>query len=232
MERAVTAAFVLAALTFAAVAAHREFSPPVAAKSVAARTGGGITFQKDWQDAGPNGHTLGDPAAKLRIIVLSDLECPACGRLDRIARSVRRRYAKEVAVVFVHFPLQLHRFALPAARAAECAATIGRFETFVERVYAKQDSLGLKPWGEIAAEAGIGDTTHIATCAVGVTVAPLIDAGIAYGNKIGVNATPTVIVNGWRFWNVPSEAELTETIEALRKGERPPGADVTGPPTP
>lgn len=227
LERAVTGVFILAALVLTGLAVRREFFPAALAAGGAAPSSSRLTFQAGCQDATEAGHVVGDPRASTKIIILSDLECPACRRVDGVVSKVRRSSRDGIAVVFVHFPLQMHRFAMPAARAAECAAAMGQFEDFVEHVYAKQDSLGLKSWGAIAKEAGIADTSRIAACATGTTQSPRIAAGLAFGRKIGVNATPTVIVNGWRFSGSPTEAELVEVIDAVKKGTPPPGADVS-----
>ena len=58
----------------------------------------------------------------------------------------------------MHYPLPTHRFAEPAALAAECAGEQGRFAEFVGAVYAGQDSLGLKPWWEYARIATVQDS--------------------------------------------------------------------------
>jgi hypothetical protein len=72
--------------------------------------------------------------------------------------AVRARYPKDVGLFFVHFPLPMHRFARPAARATECAGLQGKFGQMVDAVYNKQDSLGLKSWSDYGRDAGVADT--------------------------------------------------------------------------
>jgi protein-disulfide isomerase len=108
---------------------------------------------------------------------------------------------------------------MPAARAAECAERVGRFSEWIDAVYRKQDSLGVKSWGSYAHDAGIADSSMIAACARDTVPVPNILAGLAYGDSVGVTGTPTILVNGWRLPQPPSKARLSEIIELTLKGE-------------
>lgn len=158
-----------------------------------------------WEDGLQFGHVLaGRDSAPLTLMVLADLECAACAAFDLRLTEVLERRADQVRVVFLHFPLPYHRFALPAARAAECAAQYGLFKEWVDAIYTRQDSLGLKPWSSYAAEIGVMDSLAIQTCALESESGPKIAGGLEFGKRIGLVGTPTVILNGWRFNAVPS----------------------------
>lgn len=113
----------------------------------------------------------------------------------------------------------MHRFAMGAARGAECAEKVGKFGEWVDLVYSKQDSLGLKSWGAFALEAGISDTATISRCATDPAPVTRIEAGRAFGDRLHVRGTPTVIVNGWLLPYTPSEEELEKMIEEFAKGK-------------
>jgi protein-disulfide isomerase len=51
---------------------------------------------------------------------------------------------KQVSLIYIHFPLTGHRFAMPAARAAECAGNQGRFQAMYDQLFDGQDSF----WGQ------------------------------------------------------------------------------------
>lgn len=91
----------------------------------------------------------------------------------------------------------------------------------MDAVYAKQDSLGLKSWDSFAADAGIADTAATAHCATDPAPVKQIQAGQALGDQLQLHATPTVIVNGWRYPMSPSKTELKRAIDALVKGRAP-----------
>ncbi len=157
----------------------------------------------------------------MTIVEFVDLECPACRAFHVTLEEVLRTHPQDVSLLYVAYPLPIHRFALGAARAAECAHRYGRFREWVDVVYDKQDFLGLKSWGAYAKEAGLPDTATISGCATDPTPVGRIEGGLALGKKIHVMGTPTVIVNGWRFQYPPTKEELTNVVEAIAKGEGP-----------
>jgi protein-disulfide isomerase len=53
------------------------------------------------------------------------------------------RHPRDVRIVFRHFPLRIHRLAIQAAKAAECASDQGRFQSMSDALYAHQDSVGI-----------------------------------------------------------------------------------------
>ena len=211
IERALTLLLVCSAVVVAVGTVHREFfstsrrreqlTPPE-------------SFQSAWRDALKVGVRSGDSSAPVTVVVFSDLECPVCADLHQTLREVVRRHAHEVSTVFVHFPLTMHRFALPAARAAECAGARGRFDQFVDIVYDKQDSLGLKSWSSYASEAGIADTAAIDACARAGAAVPRIQAGRTLGARWAIRGTPTVFINGNRYDAAPSMEDFDAAIRA------------------
>jgi protein-disulfide isomerase len=128
-----------------------------------------------------------------------------------------------VARRFVHFPLPQHRFARPAARAAECAALEGRFSEMHDVLMAKQDSFGLKSWTSYARDASVKDTIRFGKCVSQNEKVPRVEDGVALGTQLEISGTPTIVIDGWRFEAPPSDTLLRQTIEALLAGRKPPG---------
>jgi protein-disulfide isomerase len=220
LERLLSAVLVICAVIIAASVAHREFASPTRAE--AASPLDRPVFVPAWREAVSTGVEIGDPAAPVKIVEFADLECPFCRGFDRIARDAMRKHPADVSVVFVHYPLESHRFAEQAARAAECAGARGKFSEVVELLYTKQDSLGLKSWGSYAVDAGIKDTAEFKRCALDPAPIKRIDAGKALGAKLHVDATPTVMVNGWKYGRRPPGAEeLEQLIQTIRQGKLP-----------
>ncbi|MFP5356216.1 MAG: DsbA family protein, partial [Gemmatimonadota bacterium] len=141
-----------------------------------------------------------------------DLECPVCKTFHATLKAVQSRVGNLASVVFVAYPLPQHRFALPAARAMECAGQAGHATSWLDVVLRKQDSIGLRSWGEFALEAGIPDTASISRCARNPSLVVRIDSGLVLGERLGVNGTPTVFVNGWRMPGLPTREALVEKI--------------------
>jgi|SRR5688572_16280039 len=209
---------VLAACAVATAVVHREFfDRPTPRRAVDASRP--PEFMDDWRQILSAGIVVGSPMAKVHIVEFADLECPACRLFQEDLHAARAQFGDDVAVVFVHYPLPQHRFARPAARAAECANDQGQFGVFQDIIFLKQDSLGLKTWASYADEARVPDLRRFAQCASDTTQVARIEAGVALGKKLGVPGTPTVMVNGWRFWNPPDRSELLRTVAALRDGK-------------
>ncbi|MBW3655682.1 MAG: DsbA family protein [Gemmatimonadetes bacterium] len=223
LERAMTMVLTLCAVLFAAILVKREFLDGNAPVTYAERS----TVPErvgNWDELLANGIALRSPGARVVVVEFADLECPACRqfhmRLDKAAADLNT----EVGLVMLHFPLNTHRFAQPAARALECAAAAGAAARFVDVAYAKQDSFGLKPWTGYAAEAGVRDTVAFAACARDTAPVERVERGRRIGEGMDLRGTPMVIINGWRFPSPPSDTQLRGAIKALIAGKPPPKA--------
>ena len=87
-------------------------------------------------------HILGDPAALVKLIEYSDLECPFCKKFHHEALApLINEYVKAgtVAIVYRHLPLDsIHSKARKEAEATECANDLGgnaAFWAYVDKVF-------------------------------------------------------------------------------------------------
>jgi len=153
----------------------------------------------------------GDESDSIVVIVFTNFGCPACRAFDtRLTAAL----TPDVQVRLAHFPLAMHRFAKPAARAFECARIVGGAARFAATTFEKQDSLGIISWGELARRAEISDTLEIARCAMSPNPVDRISAGERLGERLGVSGTPTVFVNQ-RNLGSPSTAVLSKAIAGV-----------------
>jgi len=213
VERLSSAALGIAALVIAGVFVHREFFGE-RSRAPTQYVSGRVA---EWREALTVGRVIGDTGAPAKLIEFSDLECPFCRQFHAVTETIRAKYPGDVAVVLVHTPLKGHRFAEPAARAAECAHVQGKFAAFVSRVFDKQDSLGLKSWVSYGRDAGILDTVSFVKCVASNDPVLVVERGKELAKKLGITGTPTVLLNDWRFGAPPSERELASAIDSLRK---------------
>jgi len=217
-DRALSIALIVAVTGLTGTALHREMR--------ASRTPDGLPsepprYVQDWEQLAVAGTRIGRPDAKITIIEFADLECPACRGYQTILEGVQRRHRSEVAIVFMHFPLEYHQMAVPAARALECAAEQYAFDEFLRAIYAKQESLRVRPMRVYGQDAGIPDLDRFETCRADTTAIPAVDAGLAIGKRIPVRFTPTIIVNGWLYPYPPQKIVLEAMIDTLLAGGRP-----------
>ena len=201
----------LAACVMAASMVLREFKESRSASVVTEKP----QFFADWNGLSTIGVRNGPVDAPVTIVEFSDLECPFCRRFHETANRATGRYGNQVSRLFIHYPLPSHRFARPAARAAECAAGEDRFHAFVHAVFESQDSLGLKSWVAYAKDAGVIDTSAFLRCTMDTVSIPRIEQGLRAGKTYDIKGTPTVLVNGWRFASPPTESELIQVVDSI-----------------
>lgn len=70
-------------------------------------------------------------------------------------------------------------------------------------------------------EAGIADTAAFAECVSTDQYASRIESALRLGQAWRVDATPTVMVNGWRFRGGPRDSLLVKTIRDVIAGKDP-----------
>lgn len=108
IERVFSAVLVAAALVIAATAVHREFFPTANGGRGTPSDETTPTFTAAWQQALPIGEVFGDTNSLMKVVVLSDLECPYCRRFHTEMKEVLKMHRQDVEMVFVHFPLGMH----------------------------------------------------------------------------------------------------------------------------
>lgn len=152
----------------------------------------------------------------VQLVEFVDLECPFCARHYRALKELWLQDSSGVSFRFVHYPLPMHRFAMPAARAAECAGEEGKFFAFVDIVFEKQDSLGLKTFASFARDAGVIDTTRIDQCARSRELLPRIMRGISLAESLRVRGTPTLFAAGKEVTAHQDAGALSALLDSLK----------------
>lgn len=208
-ERALSLLLTLAAIVIAGVMVHREFAKP---QPRLGADNAPPEFVPHWQDLLRGAATVGPASSPVTVIEFMDLECPYCKAFHDTLGVVRLKYPNAIRVAVLDLPITGHRFAIPAARALECANRLGRFEAFFDAVYANQDSLGLKSWSSFARDVNIRDTVAFDTCVTSPREVPQIESGVSLAHRLNVHATPTVLVNGWRFHAPPTREQLDSAV--------------------
>ena len=175
-------------------------------------------------DAGA-GVVTGPPDAPVTIVEFADFQCPACARFYGFTgRMIKQNYVDQggqARWVYYDFPLDQHPHAVPAAHAARCADEQGRFWPMHDLLFARQDAWSPKSdargdFEDYAAEIGLDRTAYRECMEEGRYLSEII-AAAKYGQRLGVNSTPTVFINGARVRHDYGEIEriiLEATAEA------------------
>ena len=141
----------------------------------------------------------GNPDAAVTVVEYADLQCPACKNAHTgVAKPIIEKYGNQIRYEFKHFPLRsIHRFALDAAEAAECAADQGKFWEYIDLAFEKQSDLSfdaLLTWAE-ELELDVG---MFEQCWKSHSKKSIVLADYGDGRDLDVNGTPSFFVDGVR----------------------------------
>jgi protein-disulfide isomerase len=171
---------------------------------------------ENWEEIVRSGVPLGDPESRVLVAMFEDMQCPFCKHFhDSVLAPVLEAFPGDIAPVLVHFPLPNHAFALPAARAVECADHQKVASPMVDALYARQSHMGAMSWLEYAREARIPDENLFSECMSDGADVPRVARGTDLAQRMKVPGTPTVVVNGLRFSRPPSRARLLALVDSL-----------------
>jgi protein-disulfide isomerase len=218
LDTVVTVTLVMCAIITTGVVLRREFMAPASAPARAEQKPALIA---QWRDQLGKGISIGPADAPVQLVEFADFECPFCGSFHRNLKAIEEKYPGKIGVTFVHFPIPGHRFAIPAARVAECANDQGKFEATYDQLFEGQDQFGLKPWDDYATSAGVPDLAAFDACIKKTDPIARVEEGKALGAKLDVQGTPTIIINGWKLGHPPSEEELDGMVKKILAGKSP-----------
>ncbi len=170
------------------------------------------------KDALRTGGTVGNASSKVVVTEFGDYQCPACGAWHPFIKdTLIPKYQDKILFVFKNFPLvDLHKNAQTSAQSVEAAALQGKFWEMHNIVYenqkdwenekdpngkfedyARQIGLNIDQWKKDRDSAKVKD---------------LIKADVALGEKLGLQGTPSFLINGVQV-KPNSEAELLAAID-------------------
>ncbi len=145
----------------------------------------------------------GPAAAPVTIVVFSDFQCPFCKDMAQVLTDVRREFPTKVRLVFKHQPLppSMHPRAEPASQLAiEARGQKGDagFWQAHDLLFASAPLLGDDDLARVARAIGL-DPARAANAVTLHRHTQTILEDIQLGDSVGVRATPTVFVNGFKF---------------------------------
>lgn len=136
----------------------------------------------------------GEKNAKITLVEFSDYQCPFCSRHFRETMpQLEREYVStgKLKYVFRNFPIEsIHPQAFKAHEAANCAGEQGKYWEMHDRLFANQQTLGLKDMPNHAQTLGL-NLAKFQQCLDSGKHASKIRSDLADGQKAGVQGTPT-----------------------------------------
>lgn len=161
--------------------------------------------------------TIGSKDAKVRVVEFSDFQCPYCKTFQPELWKALEGYGDRVLFVYKQLPLtSIHRQAEPAALAAACAHEQGKFRTYADYLFRKQDEWSKRTdtqrFKDYAWYLRL-DGRAFAKCLDEKRYQGQIDADMAEAEKYAVGGTPGIFVNGRFFGGVMSAEDLKAAID-------------------
>jgi protein-disulfide isomerase len=141
--------------------------------------------------------TRGPEDAPVTIVVFSDFGCSACAQVWPTLDEVLGLYPEEVRVAYRAFPLagDPSSVGVQAANAAFCAGEQGLFWEMHRVLFEHQAELGEADYLAYGEQIGV-EMEAFSACLEELRYADQIESDRAAGVEAGVQALPTVFVNG------------------------------------
>jgi protein-disulfide isomerase len=181
----------------------------------------------------------GNPAAKVTIVNYDDFQCPFCSRMHaELFADVFKDYGDRVRVIYKDYPLlEIHPWAMRAAVDGNClgAQNNQAYWDFADYIHGNQRAIAGKSRSDAFANLDSAakdqaqkhqlDQDKLMAC-VQKQDESAVRASIEEGDKLGVDSTPTMFINGERFSGVVPEQELRSALDrALAEaGDHPPAS--------
>jgi protein-disulfide isomerase len=166
-------------------------------------------------------HSIGDAKAPITLEEFGDFQCPPCGALHPVLKTMEHEYGSRIRIIFREFPLvPAHQHAMAAARSAEAAGLQGKFWPMHDLLYENQakwsNAFDVRPiFEEFATKVGL-DVEKFKRDLTSETVAQRIFLDGKRGRSLGVTGTPTMFMNGRE---VPFESLPTEKLRVVINNE-------------
>jgi len=179
-------------------------------------------------------YVTGPAQAPIRIVIISDYQCPDCRNIESELRQVMAR-RPDVSLSAKHHPFSTkcndnitkdkHPNACWAARAVEAAGMLHGNDGFWKMHFWLFDRAGSFTEPELNAALGQWGWDHAEFKRVLLSdeTLDLVKTDIAEAIELGLHNTPMIFINGveLRGWSVPNA--LTRAVDALAATNPPPG---------
>ena len=142
--------------------------------------------------------TITNGQVKAKVVVFSDMQCPACKVADEYLKTLRDK--EGVSYTVRHFPLTIHKNSTAGAKAVEAARLQGKAWEMMDTLFAKQsewegESKPETKFLDYAKVLGL-DTNRFAMDMNLDSVAATISGDLALGSRLKLPGTPSIFVNG------------------------------------
>ncbi len=168
----------------------------------------------------------GNTDAKVTIVNFDDFQCPFCSHMhSTLFANVFKDYADKVRIIYKDYPLiEIHPWAMRAAIDGNCLGEQNgqAYWDFADYVHANQKMVAGKSRADAfanldnlvkeQAQKHQLDQEKLQAC-VQKQDESAVRASMTEGDKLGVDSTPTLFINGERFTGAVPEGELRAVLD-------------------
>ena len=182
--------------------------------------------------------TRGNKDAKVTVVNYDDFECPFCSRMHQtLFLGLFKEYGDRVLFIYKDYPLEeIHPWAVHAAVNANCLAAQNSdaYWDYADYLHANQHAISgekgrdgqnaeLDKLATLQAQKHNLDVAKLQAC-VKAQDEKAVRASMQEGEKVGVDATPTMFVNGQKLDGAvpPDEVRLALDQALMDAGVAPP----------
>ena len=189
----------------------------------------------------------GIKSAKVVVVNFDDFECPYCARMhETLFPEILKEYGDRVSFIYKDYPLaEIHPWAIHAAVDANCLAAENpdAYWDFADSIHANKQSVDSEktPAGRLDAIDKMAivqgqkhnvDVVKLQSC-VKAQNEDAVRASMKEADGLGVNATPTLFINGQKIDGAVPVGELRAALDAaLRDAGQPVPAHIPSAPMP
>lgn len=153
----------------------------------------------------------GGKNAKVTVVEFADYKCPHCKEASNVLKEVSEKYKDKIKVVFLDFPLRMGGLSTTIAHGGVCADKQGKFWEYHYKAFQEQASLKADSPVKFAETLGLNVDTFKA-CLAASSTKEKVEKSRAEGERIGVQGTPAIYVNGQKLAGYDAE-ELKKLID-------------------
>ncbi len=169
-------------------------------------------------------YRLGSDEAKVVITEFADYQCPGCADAKRLLDELHMALGDKVLIVFKNFPLSnrcnsaiqsdMHPYSCDIARLARCSGQYGKFWEFHRLAFDEQKKASTEQAKVWAKSVGL-TAPQIEACLASQDILAKIRDDVELANRIGVDSTPTIFINGRKYVGGRTLSELRSAVESF-----------------
>jgi len=159
----------------------------------------------------------GPDNARVTIVEFADYQCPHCKAAATAMKGVVAKMKDKVRLIYLDFPINPSGISLTVAHGAVCADEQKKFWEYHHLAFDKQSTLTKDSPAALAKELKL-DEAAFSTCMGSARPAERVAKAKAEGERLGVQGTPAIYINGVRMTHAPTEEEITKHVNEALKG--------------